>query len=431
VSAQAAQTFERPSPQPSGLPRLLLGLHADRPVSLDEHLAHYGPLRAARHDLIAAVEASGLCGRGGAGFPTGQKLRAVAAQRGRCVVVANVTEGEPVSGKDKALARHAPHLLLDGASAVARALGAHEAIVVVSESAEAERRVLLHAIAARKRAGCDGRLGFRVASTRNGFVSGEETAVVSSLNRSGGKPTFKPPRPFERGVGGAPTLVLNAETLAHVGLIARFGPDWFRSVGTPDEPGSTLVTISGAITQPGVHEIALGTSLRELLATAGGPTGTPLAYLIGGYFGTWVSADAAERLTLCDADLRQVGARLGAGAVVVLPASACGVAETARVARYLADESAHQCGPCFYGLAAIAEALERLAAGEHPDPRPQIERWLGQVSGRGACRHPDGAARFVASALRVFSDEVERHLSHRHCPRRDERVLPIPLRQAR
>jgi len=397
---------------PAGrLPRLLAGLRHDRPVSLDEHLARLGPLP--RIDLIAAVEASGLRGRGGGGFLTGAKLRSVAGRRGRAVVVVNATEAEPVCAKDKVLLRHVPHLVLDGAAAVATALGAREAIVVVGESAHAEQATVAHAIDARARQGSDGRVTLRLAVAPPMFVAGEETALVSLLNGRAAKPTFKPPLPFERGVGGAPTLIQNAETLAHVALIARFGPEWFRELGTVEEPGSALVSVSGAVRRPGVHEFALGTPLREVVAGAGGLTAPAQALLVGGYFGSWVTAEQAQRLELCAASLRRVGASLGAGAVVVLPASACGVRETARVARWLADESAGQCGPCVHGLAAVAHALERLAAAGGADVRPQLERWLGQIEGRGACRHPDGAVRFVASALAVFEDEIRRHLRGR------------------
>ena len=136
----------------------------------------------------------------------------------------------------------------------------------------------------------------------------------------------------------------NAETLAHLALIARYGPAWFRELGTPEEPGSALVTISGAVGEPGVYEVELGTPLRALLDQAGG-TDEPLrALLVGGYFGTWIGADDVDRLRLLNVDLRRVGASLGARAVVALPVSACGVCETARAARYLAAESAGQCG---------------------------------------------------------------------------------------
>ncbi len=390
------------------LPRLLAGLRLDRAVSLDEHLARLGPLP--RVDLVAAVEASGLRGRGGGGFPTGAKLRAVAARRSRPVVVANATEAEPVCAKDEVLLRHVPHLVLDGAVAAASALGAREAIVVVGADAADAHADVARAIEARAQRRLEPEVSLRLAVAPPSFVAGEETALVSFLSGRAAKPTFKPPLPFERGVGGGPTLVQNAETLAHVALISRFGPDWFRAIGTADDPGSALLTVSGAIRRPGVYEIALGTRLVDLLAEAGGVTATPQAFLLGGYFGTWVDAARAQRLELSAEALRPVGASLGAGAVVVLPASACGLTETARIARWLAHESAGQCGPCVHGLAAVAGALDRLAACDGKDMRPQLARWLRQIEGRGACRHPDGSVRFVASALDVFEREVRQHL---------------------
>jgi len=303
-----------------------------------------------------------------------------------------------------------PHLVLDGAVAAAAALGAREAIVVVGADAADAHAEVARAIEARAQRRLEPEVSLRLAVAPPSFVAGEETALVSFLSGRAAKPTFKPPLPFERGVGGGPTLVQNAETLAHVALISRFGPDWFRAIGTADDPGSALLTVSGAIRRPGVYEIALGTRLVDLLAEAGGVTATPQAFLLGGYFGTWVDAARAQRLELSAEALRPVGASLGAGAVVVLPASACGLTETARIARWLAHESAGQCGPCVHGLAAVAGALDRLAACDGKDMRPQLARWLRQIEGRGACRHPDGSVRLVASALDVFEREVRQHL---------------------
>jgi NADH:ubiquinone oxidoreductase subunit F (NADH-binding) len=402
-------------------PRLLAGLRADRAIPLREHVARLGPLR--RVDLIEELEQSGLRGRGGAGFPTAQKLRSVAGRRGRSIVVVNGTEAEPVSGKDKLLLRHAPHLVLDGAVAAATALGGREVIVAVGDRALPERAAVERAVAERD----DGRITLRVAGVPPSFVAGEETALVSHLNGRSPKPTFKPPLPFERGVRGAPTLVQNAETLAHVGLIARFGAEWFRAVGTPDEPGTVLLTVSGAVRRPGVYEVELGVPLVDLVSEAGGVTEQPQAFLLGGYFGSWVVAGRAERLVLSAAGLKEVGASLGAGAIVVLPSSACGVAESARVARYLAGESAGQCGPCVHGLEAVAGALEQLAAGGRKQVRLQLVRFLEQVRGRGACRHPDGTARFVSSALTAFAGEAELHLRGR-CSGHGPHVLPVPAR---
>ena len=409
-------------PVPTGLPRLLAGLTSDKPqLGLDSHLALHGRLPSAS-GLIELVHASGLRGRGGGSFPTGRKLAAVAAGRGRPVGVANGAEGEPVSFKDKTLLRRTPHLVLDGVALAASAVGAREAFVAIDAHARQEIEAVSRALAERKARRLDRGLKLRLVSAPHGFVSGEETALVSLLNGRPAKPTFTPPRPFERGVGGAPTLVQNVETLAHVAQIARLGPDWFRELGTHDEPGSALFTVSGAVARPGVYEAALGTPLRALVGQAGGVRGGPGAFLVGGYFGSWVEPFAAQGLSLLDSELSSVGAALGAGAVVVLPEAACGLDQAARVARYLADESSGQCGPCVHGVSALADALERLTDGLG-DTRGDALRWLEQVRGRGACAHPDGATRFVESSLEVFAEEVRLHLRGR-CGGRRGSFLP-------
>jgi NADH:ubiquinone oxidoreductase subunit F (NADH-binding) len=337
-------------------------------------------------------------------------------------VVANGAEGEPVSFKDKLLLRRAPHLVLDGAALAATAVGARDVYVAVDATAGEELGAVGNALDERRDRG----LRWHLAVVPAAFVTGEETALLAALEGRAAKPAFVPPRPFERGLRGAPTLVQNVETLAHVALVARYGPDWFRAIGSPDEPGSGLFTVSGAVGRPGVYEAAFGTPLRALVEQAGGVRGEAGAFLVGGFFGSWVDPVAARSLALLDAELRRVGAKLGAGAIVVLPASACGLDQSARVARYLADESAGQCGPCVHGLASLAGALETLAEGRG-DSRPAALRWLAQVRGRGACRHPDGAARFVESSLDVFAHEVDLHLRGRCGGRRGE-FLPTRRR---
>jgi NADH:ubiquinone oxidoreductase subunit F (NADH-binding) len=406
-------------PDAAALPRLFAGLPRDgSQVGLDQHLSLHGPLPSAA-GLIELFGASGLTGRGGAGFPAGRKLAAVRSARRRPVVVANGAEGEPVSFKDKALLRRAPHLVLDGVALSAAAVGAREAFVTVDRGAREELESVAYALEERRARRLDKGLALKLAPVPPGFVTGEETALVNVLNGGAPKPTFTPPRPFERGVGGAPTLVQNVETLAHAAQIARLGPDWFRAAGTADEPGSALFTVSGAVHRPGVYEAALGTPLSALLAQAGGVRGEASALLVGGYFGSWVDARYVDNLSLLGSDLARVGASLGAGAVVVLPRAACGLDQAARVARYLADQSAGQCGPCVHGLAALAGSLEGLVHGG-PDTRGRTVRWLEQIRGRGACRHPDGAVRFVRSSLEVFADEVELHLNGRCSGRRGE-----------
>lgn len=412
------------------LPRLLAGLPTGGgPMLLAEHLRRHGPPRVGRlrrrerRALIAEVERSGLRGRGGAGFPTGRKLRAVAEASRRPLVVANGSEGEPASGKDKLLLGALPHLVLDGAVVAAEAVGAGEAIVCVDRDAHTALAAITAAIEERRQARLD-RVGLALAVVPPSYLAGEESALVNWLNGSPAKPTFVPPRPFERGVKGRPTLVQNVETLAHLALIARHGADWFRSIGTPEAPGSALVTLSGAVTRPGVYEIAYGTRLVELLASAGATTGESTAFLIGGYFGSWLSAGAALPLPLADSALRPVGCSLGAGAIVALPEGWCGLVETARIVRYLADEGAGQCGPCVHGLAAIADAMTQIAHGNHDATLEQrLVSWTEQVEGRGACHHPDGAVRLVRSALHTFADELHRHRRDGPCRAAATRTL--------
>jgi NADH:ubiquinone oxidoreductase subunit F (NADH-binding) len=398
-------------------------------VDISEHLHLHGPLPGPLDPkaLLDTVAESKLCGRGGGGFPTALKLRAVASARGQKIVLANGVEGEPLSGKDKVLLRYVPHLVLDGVEVAARAVGANEAIVAVSNSA-GELPVLQKALRERPVAN---RLEIRIAAVPDAFVAGEESALVNAVAGGPPLPTATPPRPFERGINGRPTLVQNVETLAQLALIARHGAGWFREVGTGDEPGTALVTLSGAVGKPGVYEVPLGTPLRDLVAEAGAATQPPRAVLVGGYFGTWLDSHTALTCDLSEASLSGAGALLGARAMVVLPEGSCALAEVARVSRFLADESAGQCGPCVHGLDAIAQAITSLSLGRSYDGELRVRRWLDQVEGRGACHHPDGAARFIRSALDVFADEIAIHTRGKRCGGKDLRLLPVRSQERR
>ena len=397
---------------PPGLPRLLVGLDpSGAPMTLAEHHRVHGPLpRVSSADLIEAVEQSGLRGRGGADFPTARKLRAVAAARRGTMLVVNGSETEPASAKDRLLLTRLPHLVLDGAVLAAAAVGARDVIVKVGDGATATLRSLESAVSVRN----GDQVQFHLAGGPEGYVTGEESAVVHYLNSGVAKPTFVPPRPYERGYRGRPTLIQNPETLAQIALVARYGAHWYRELGTTADPGSALVTISGAVAAPGVYELAFGTQMTDLLAAAGGSTEPLQALLVGGYFGTWVEAAPAFRLRLAREDLRSVGCSLGSGVLIALGESSCGLHESARVIEYLAAQSAGQCGPCVYGLRAIADSFGALAGGiAHPRERDRVLRWASEVRGRGACHHPDGAARFVQSAISVFGFEIEEHHGRR------------------
>ena len=418
----------------AALPRLLLGAGPRPLTSLSDHDRAYGPLPDLRSQspraLIELAERSGLRGHGGASFPVARKLGAVASRRGAKIVVGNGTEGEPASAKDRLLLGSVPHLVLDGAAVAARAVGADDAIIAFAEGDDRAAESLELALAARAEGGRhrsrrdDPRIELVPVPDR--FVSGQETALVNFLNGGEAKPTFGS-RPFESGVRRAPTLVQNVETLAHLALIARHGPKWFRAVGTAEDPGSALITISGAVDRPGVYEVEHGVPLAEMLRTAG--VTEPLqAVLFGGYFGSWLPTSEIPALTLSPRGLAAAGASFGAGIVVALGRSSCAVAECSRVADYLAVESAGQCGPCVHGLGAFADTFQRLATGTASrDAWRDLTRWGREVPGRGACQYPDGAVRFLTSALRVFADEFADHARHGACDRcRAEPALPTP-----
>jgi NADH:ubiquinone oxidoreductase subunit F (NADH-binding) len=424
----------RDTPQ-SGL-RLLAGsAETGARANLAEHRRRYGPLtlpgrpgRPAR--LIEKVDAAGLRGRGGAGFPTARKLAAVAGSRGRPVVLVNGCEGEPASVKDAALLDVAPHLVLDGAVVAAHALGASEVIVCVHQSTVAARRL------PRVVAGRGDPVAIRVVEVPDRYVASEESALIRYLDTGDARPSHTPPRPSERGVGGRPTLVDNVETLAHLALIDRFGAPWFRSLGTPDLPGTLLITIGGAVRYPGVYEVAGGTALETALDHAGGPSAPVQALLVGGYAGSWLAVPDALDAPLSHEGLRGVGSALGVGVVLALPAKACGLAQTAHLLRYLAGQSAQQCGPCTFGLPSIAEDMADLVAGEVEDGNApatlkRLRRRIGLMPGRGACAHPDGAARLAAGALQVFAADLGQHLRGLPCPGAGAPPLfPVPRQRA-
>jgi NADH:ubiquinone oxidoreductase subunit F (NADH-binding) len=413
--------------------RLLHGWYdTGRAAGLDEHLHRYGPPPVPRtadaaDRLVRAVEDAGLTGRGGAAFPTGRKLRTVAAGRGTAVVVANGMESEPASRKDETLLDLAPHLVLDGAVLAAAAVSADVTHLCLPRSRHHQAQALREAVEERRGLGLD-RVPVLVNELPHHYVSSEETSLVRWLNGGDARPLATPPRPFEKGVGKRPTLIDNVETLAHLALIARYGPDWFRGTGRPDATGTTLVTLSGALRAPGVYEVPMSLPLGDVLDIAGGPVEPLGSLLLGGFFGSWLPAREALPVPFAKQDLAALGAGPGAGVIVALPARACGLAEAARVLGHLAAQSARQCGPCRFGLPAVAEDFADLAWGR---PTPQslrrLEHRAGLLAERGACRHPDGASRFAATALRVFTADVRHHLSLGPCAAAsDEPVLPVP-----
>jgi len=393
------------------LPRLLAGTRPGAPLPRAEHLAVHGPCPRGDSELLERVNAAGLRGRGGASFPTAVKLRSVAERPGRRFVLVNGAEGEPMSAKDRVLMQLAPHLVLDGALLAAEAIGASRVVVAVRDEATAALGAMRGAVAERS---LERRVSLRPVPSV--YLAGEESALIRHLNGGPVKPTVVPPLPFERGLRRQPTLVLNPETLAHLALIARHGPDWFRELGTPEHTGSALVTVTGAVGLPGVQEIACGTPLDSVLAHAGGPSEPLRAVLVGGFHGTWIDAEEIPSVALDDHGLTAFGATLAAGVIVALGESSCPAQELAQTMRWLAAQSAGQCGPCANGLPALADAVTAIAGGHAPpDALGRLDRWSAQIVQRGACHLPDGAVRFLATGRRVFAAELEEHGRHGPC----------------
>jgi NADH:ubiquinone oxidoreductase subunit F (NADH-binding) len=399
-------------------PRLLAGPSpAAGAEPLRDHLARLGVLPAARPDLIGVLEASGLLGRGGAGFPVGRKWRSVADRSGGDArVLANGAEGEPLSAKDRAMMTLRPHLVLDGAVLAAEAVGARDAVLYVGSAHVAARTALERALGERSSARVEPATAIRIVDAPDAYVAGEESAAVQFVNAGDARPTATPPRPFEQGIDGRPTLVQNVESLAQVALIARYGDAWYRSAGRTETAGSGLVTVTGGL-RPGVREVELGTTVAELADEAGQDRGATRAVLLGGYFGSWADRDTAWAMPLDPGALRRADRALGCGVVAYLGADRCGVEATARIMAYMAGQSAAQCGPCVFGLRAIADTTTRIASGRtSTEDLERIARWGRQLVGRGACHHPDGAVGLIASALDTFADEFAAHVRTGRCP---------------
>ncbi|MEU6772321.1 NADH-ubiquinone oxidoreductase-F iron-sulfur binding region domain-containing protein [Streptomyces sp. NPDC046759] len=385
---------------PEGQPGLLVSpVFGAEPYRDAEDLAGYlavggyAPLTA-RDRLLDRIAAVGLRGRGGAGFPTAVKLSAVRDAPGRPVVVANGEEGEPGSVKDRWLLRHRPHLILDGLRLAAALTGAEHGVVYLSDTRaeQAVRQALAERLAG---------LRVDVVRTDHTYVAGEETAVVRRIEGGPALPTAKPPRPFEAGVGGAPTLVANVETLARIAVMHAC-PDAAGAVA-----GAHLVTLAGAGGAAALAEVPAGTHLKILADLCG--HGRAEAVLLGGLFGGLYGAGWTD-LPLDHDLLQAAGGALGCGALHFLGPDDCPVAAATEATAYLAAQSARQCGVCVSGTGALAGTLAAVARGEAGDAAAdKLHRWSRQLPGRGACGLLDAAARIVSTLLAHFPGRIDAH----------------------
>ncbi len=410
--------------------RLLAGPGAEAGAeSLRGHVARLGPLvlAASPADVLDLVTNGRILGRGGGEFPLARKLATAAAAAGEPLVVVNGSEGEPASRKDRVLLEHRPHLVLDGAQVAAHAIGASAIVVYVHAG---ERAV--HAAVARachERAGSPGAPKFHLVAAPPAYVAGESSAVVSVIEGRGALPRRRSDPVAAVGVAGRPTVVSNAESLAHLALLARFGADWFTAAGSSAAPGSTLVTLAGGVPRPGlVVEVLVPVALSAVLHAYGGSRPPPRAILVGGYGGRWIGGEAALGAPLDRAALGAAGIGLGCGLLAPLPPTACGLAVTVHLLDYLASQSSGQCGPCVFGLPALAQGLRDIVDGRATrSDRRRLAVGAEMLRGAGDCAHPDGAVALVETALSVFGEDARQHVRGRPCGgSADAGWFPVP-----
>src|SRR5580692_6446699 len=408
-----------------GAARLTAGLDRMPRLDLDAHRDIFGPLpRMSAADLISMAESVDLRGQGGAAFPVADKLRAVmksaAANDCPTVVVVNAAEGEPGSVKDKMLMIRSPYLILSGAALVAEAIGADEIVVGVAGH-ELANRSMEAAIAAEPGL----RKMVRVIQVPDRFISGESGALVRGINGKRPVPPGRKVLASDSGVDDLPTLLSNASTFAQLAVLALLGPERFAAVGTPEEPGTVLLSVGGSAAHPAVIEAPTGIPLAAVLDICQAPAGDGV--LVGGYHGMWLPAATAYAVPVGREGLAAAGGTFGSGIVLPLGDGTCPLGEVSRIANYLAGESAGQCGPCKLGLPSIARALAAIVDGSGGIEALDVaRRAAATVNGRGACSHPDGTTRFVLSALEVFTEDLAAHVFHSSCGRPVRGVLPLP-----
>ncbi|MCV2393080.1 hypothetical protein OEB99_02050 [Actinotalea sp. M2MS4P-6] len=363
---------------------------------LRTHLDRLGPRPTGSPALMTALDEAHLTGQGGAHVPVTAKWRRALTGRGPLTVVANGAESEPVAAKDGTLLRQRPHLVLDGLMIAAEALGAERAVVWLHGDDHGARQALLAAL--RERPWVLGHPAVEILDGPVHYLAGEASAIARAVHGGPALPTVRRhPQP------GAPrTLVHNVETLARVALLAR----------GQAPTGTRVLTVLGE--GRAVVEVDARTTFADVLVDLGW-TEAPQAVLLGGYGGMWARWARVAHLAVDESALAAEGLTLGAGVIAPLGAWACGVHQTAGLLGYLASMSARQCGPCVFGLPSLAEGMTALAAGRSGDGVARLLADAAIVEGRGACHHPDGATRLVASAVSTFADDVAAHAAGRPC----------------
>jgi NADH-quinone oxidoreductase subunit F len=386
------------------------------PENLDEYRAQGGFAALARafelgpQRIVEEVIASNLLGRGGAAFPTGRKMQAVAnAPALPHYVVCNADESEPGTFKDRVLMEQDPFAVVEAMSIAAYAVGCERAYIYIRGEYPTAAARMAHAIETARTAGLLGdnvlgrgvRIDIELRRGAGAYICGEETALFNSIEGKRGEPRNKPPFPVEAGLFGKPTLINNVETLANLPFIVLDGGEAYARIGTPQSTGTRLFSLSGAIARPGVYEVAHGMRLDALIDFAGGvaPGRRLQAILLGGAAGTFVAPEALA-MPLTFEDARAAGATLGSGVVMLFDDSADIMVVLQRIARFFREESCGQCVPCRVGTVRQEEALHRLAAGRPHANELQTLAELAQVMRDASiCGLGQTAANAVASAV--------------------------------
>ncbi len=389
--------------------------------------------------VIREVEASGLRGRGGCGFPTGRKWRSVRdCGGGRRFVVANGVDGEPGTFKDRAILRANPYQVIEGLAIAAIAIGATEAYIAIKASYARERAGLERAAREMTAAGLLEGTPVRIVTGPDEYLFGEERALLEVIEGHDPFPRVLPPhrhglfatmpqRGGEADLGANPTLVNNVETLAHASTILARGAAWFRSRGTARSPGTMVFTVVGDVARPGVHELPLGTPLRVLVEDLGGGTasGRPVKMVCSGVANGVMRAGALD-LPMDFDGLANAAGGLGSGGFVVYGDDVCALAVARAYSNFLWIESCGQCPACKLGTGAITSALAGFEAGGDAGQLAVLQRALNTVTDGRRCAIPVEEQQMVGSLLRTFPDDVLAHegTGHAHASLRHHIVVP-------
>ena len=391
--------------------------------ALPKALREYQPA-----DLIELVKASGLRGRGGAGFPTGMKWSFVPKDPALTkYLCCNADESEPGTCKDRELIDRDPHQLLEGVTISSYAVGARAAYIYIRGEFVEGFRILSRAVEEAIAAGYVGRnilgsgydLDIVVHRGAGAYICGEETGLIESLEGKKGQPRIKPPFPAVRGLYGCPTVVNNVETLCNIPHIVGRGPQWFAGIGAPKGTGTRVFSVSGHVNRPGNYELPLNVTLRALIEEVAGGVrdGRPLKAVIPGGSSVPVLTPAHLDIALDFDSVAAAGSMAGSGGVIVMDDTTCIVRVGLVVNRFYDHESCGQCTQCREGTAWLHKMFRRLEAGQgRPEDLDIIGDICGNMIGQTICVLSDAAAMPTESYIKHFREEFEQHIRDRRCP---------------